>query len=1391
MKKNMKKTDKLQNQKKRSMSMRGRRVCATALCAAVVLSTVHFLTKPAISLDEEKADDVVQSVSENVQENVADVTNETGTSSVAAELQDQTEVKASIYTDNTYQQADTEDQTEIRIKGKLPVDPETGEVEVEAKAYSTDVSNINLGEDTTAVMGYDIALYYKDEYRTEGTGDVFQPAEDSPLDVTFESAALNNALPENQFYSVYYVPDKDDVSVEEKTPELIAAENEAVQSACANAKDDVFVEGQKKFANEQAVARQNVVTSEIAKEALRDADSTSEAGKVLAKKVASEPDAINRAEFISAYDIADSKNSENQAVSTESGTTKNSFVKGTADEPLNVSENDDTTSVTFQVKHFSNYVLTTTIPKANGTNISSRIDQVSAVVSDGSKEVSSEASDGTDEKISVEGVYTLTIEMGTSDLESFGENVNAGDYFDISLPVQFDYATYKDTSLALKGNGVDGTGYFWLKGSQPMMRVVIDTVTVSELSSGRLFVANLALTIDQDNTQISETDDVLNTLTIRSVDVDDDQSTVSSANSYAKVAAYDGGISVNSVLTGASITGVSVTELNSTTAATNIVKDKYYTFKIDWSYQGSYANPPQNGDTITISLGEANNNIEYTFGDTNSVEVKDKGGNNSYGTATYDQSSNCIIITLGQNAVNLLYGGGGSIGINVMFKAATTYTLEASTGTSSKSTTVTVTEDSGNTGTDDGEYSGGGKRYYIYSDYKSSVSNGGNCALFVLQKNDDNSGIEIWDTNGNLITKKDFWSASDPVTGEDEGDWENPDAGPRDYIVGYCGERGTGMLSSETDAYKRYLIRTYAPTDERLLHEEQRKGLIYLLRHSFPFVTKEEMCNYFKGTFLNSDVTVDQITAATQQVIWDILDGSGPVEAANWHASNAGVSYSYETYANKRIVNDMTKDNQRDSTSKASNVNTLEKELLSNVKTNCKNIDIDENTRLEITSTSYENGVVTISLSRELRSNEKITFTLSDDKGNTITQEFNTQGTKTVTIPFNIANDATSIHVDAKVDPGEDYWVEYFYKHTGSQDVVSAEHIKNPYTLEDDITVTRPSTTTHKLVLKKSVENDVSTEDEFEFKVSLSNLTGETIKFNIMHGSSYIDSVPYKDANATVYSTLNANATSHEYTVNIEDDGTVTFWIKLHKDDVVTFEDLNDGAVYTFKENIDTDNWQGTPSVTINDQEASNDFEKKTLSGDTNVVFTNKPVEKKPDIKVSKVEWGATSATQNMLPGSKFALRIVNSSNQPQVVTLNDTDAITVKKLNEDGTTGDSAVTNAGNGEFEIGQYGDIISGLTPGTIYRLYETQAPDGYIKTAEYIEFTVNESGVVTVANGDDGSAFYDSDAGYLAICNKTGKKLPSTGGSGTTMIYLAGALLIAGVLVTKLVLSKRNK
>lgn len=152
----------------------------------------------------------------------------------------------------------------------------------------------------------------------------------------------------------------------------------------------------------------------------------------------------------------------------------------------------------------------------------------------------------------------------------------------------------------------------------------------------------------------------------------------------------------------------------------------------------------------------------------------------------------------------------------------------------------------------------------------------------------------------------------------------------------------------------------------------------------------------------------------------------------------------------------------------------------------------------------------------------------------------------------------------------------------------------------------------------------------------------------------------------------------------------------------------------------------------------------------------------------SNTEKGLAGATFKLTKDSQDAVNIgfVKTSNE----TATD-DVYRVAKRGETGTV--ATITSPKSGKF-------TIQGLGAGTYY-LTETKQPDGYNKLSGSVTVVIDKDGQVKVKNGDA----YD-EVTQVKVENKSGTVLPNTGGAGTTMIYLVGAVLVLGsgvVLATK--------
>lgn len=145
--------------------------------------------------------------------------------------------------------------------------------------------------------------------------------------------------------------------------------------------------------------------------------------------------------------------------------------------------------------------------------------------------------------------------------------------------------------------------------------------------------------------------------------------------------------------------------------------------------------------------------------------------------------------------------------------------------------------------------------------------------------------------------------------------------------------------------------------------------------------------------------------------------------------------------------------------------------------------------------------------------------------------------------------------------------------------------------------------------------------------------------------------------------------------------------------------------------------------------------------------------------------------TEKGLAHAVFTLSKKSDGTEP--IKLIDKSSNVYRVAKKDETNTITEVITPDNGRF-------TIQGLGTGTYY-LTETKQPDGYNKLSGPVTVVIDKDGKVMVKKGAN-----LEDATEVKVENKTGTVLPSTGGVGTTMIYLVGAVLVLGsgvVLATK--------
>ena len=199
-----------------------------------------------------------------------------------------------------------------------------------------------------------------------------------------------------------------------------------------------------------------------------------------------------------------------------------------------------------------------------------------------------------------------------------------------------------------------------------------------------------------------------------------------------------------------------------------------------------------------------------------------------------------------------------------------------------------------------------------------------------------------------------------------------------------------------------------------------------------------------------------------------------------------------------------------------------------------------------------------------------------------------------------------------------------------------------------------------------------------------------------------------------------------------------------------------------------------------------------TLTTDTDIVITYKVMVNEDaviagegNVNTATLKYGDNqTTTTDTTTTYVYKFQIVKDDNQDKVLTGAEF------KLYDAQTGGNEIpVVKTADGKYRVAlstESGVVIeagtpeiSGLSNGT-YWVEETKAPDGYNKLQDRVSVTLTDAdNMATIENNT-----YQS--GGLEVENQAGAVLPSTGGIGTTIFYIIGAILVIGagvVLVTR--------
>ena len=173
-------------------------------------------------------------------------------------------------------------------------------------------------------------------------------------------------------------------------------------------------------------------------------------------------------------------------------------------------------------------------------------------------------------------------------------------------------------------------------------------------------------------------------------------------------------------------------------------------------------------------------------------------------------------------------------------------------------------------------------------------------------------------------------------------------------------------------------------------------------------------------------------------------------------------------------------------------------------------------------------------------------------------------------------------------------------------------------------------------------------------------------------------------------------------------------------------------------------------------------------------------------VKVHKYEAGKD---KDYLAGAVFTLSKNENGSEPiSVVPVKGKDGYYKVAENQTGTEEDAKVTTVST---VVGEgYNLCIEGLKAGTYY-LTEVQAPKGFNKT-DTVKFTIEDK---TKEGAEPSFQIKDKEGkevtgNILKIENRKGSMLPSTGGMGTVIFTVVGAVLLGGIAISFVVSRKRK-
>lgn len=304
--------------------------------------------------------------------------------------------------------------------------------------------------------------------------------------------------------------------------------------------------------------------------------------------------------------------------------------------------------------------------------------------------------------------------------------------------------------------------------------------------------------------------------------------------------------------------------------------------------------------------------------------------------------------------------------------------------------------------------------------------------------------------------------------------------------------------------------------------------------------------------------------------------------------------------------------------------------------------------------------------------------------------------------------------------------------------------------------------TMNKVIVENSAEkteNDVNIGDTVNYKVTITAYEGAQ---NYVLHDKMDNGLTFNNDVAVTKGVSGVTAGADTYTVNTNPGDGNTFDIEFKQAFCDGLAD-NDQIVVTYSATLNENAVIGT---------TGNKNTAKLTYGD-NATATNEYTTTTKTWEIPVLKYTMKNSVKTNLAGATFKLTKSATS------VADNSDAI---KFAQDGATQNYKYNTSGSVTIitttDTGAF--TLKGLDSGTYY-LHETAAPNGYNKLV----------GPVTIVIGTDGKINVDStEVTTVEVENNAGSQLPSTGGIGTTIIYVAGGAVVLGALVLLIIRRRRQ-